>query len=297
MKQIPLSYIPCGKIIPEEWLGNIFREFADNGAEYIVINEVLSALFIENPRFYSNLERIARKSGVTMFEVHAPFGECWDLNCSVKARRSQMWEEHIRIMNYCAEAGCKTYVIHIGAWDCIFRPEISIDTMRELALETLEHLLPAAEKAGIIIAVENSFEMSNSPDEVLWLIKHFNSPFIGCCFDTGHANYMAPAKDGKPKIYSKSQVELAWRGNLIEEPAALDKLLPHIVTCHIHDNNGLGDDHNLPGRGTIDWADMMPKLLSAPRLVSCQSEVGLFRYDISVKELCSTMTGLVYGNK
>ena len=297
MKNIPLSYIPCGKSIPDNWMPNIFREFADNGAEYIVINEALSGRFIEEPRFYSNLELTARRSGVKMFEVHAPFGECWDLNCSVKARRNTMWDEHIRIMNYCAEAGCKTYVIHIGAWDCIFRPELSAQTMRELALESLEHLLPAAEKAGIIIAVENSFEMTNAPDEVLWLLKHFDSPFIGCCFDTGHANYMAPAKDGKPKNYSKSQVDLAWRGNLIEEPEALKKLLPHIVTCHIHDNYGIGDDHNIPGRGTIDWAEMMPVLLSAPRLVSCQSEVGLFKYDISVKELCETMSKLMSAGK
>lgn len=297
MKKIPLSYIPCGKTITDDWLPSVFREFADNGAENIVINETLSERFIREPRFFSNLEVIAKRCGVKMFEVHAPFGECWDLNCSVKSRRSVMWEEHRRVMNYCAEAGCRTYVIHIGAWDCIFRPEISLDTMRELALESLEHLLPEAEKAGIIIAVENSFEMSNAPDEVLWLLKHFNSPFIGCCFDTGHANYMAPSKDGKPKAYSKSQVELAWRGNLIEEPAALEKLHPHIVTCHIHDNYGVGDDHNLPGRGNTDWSEVMPKLLSAPRLVSCQSEVVSFKYEISVKELCATMHNLVYGTK
>ena len=159
----------------------------------------------------------------------------------------------------------------------------------------IKAVLPEAEKAGIILAVENSFEMSNATDEVLWLLKHFDSPFIGCCLDTGHANYMAPSPDGKPKAYSAAQVNLAWRGNLIQEPAALEKLLPHIVTCHIHDNNGLGDEHALPGRGTINWNEVMPKLLSAPRLVSCQSEVGFIRDLIPVKLLCETMEKLVYG--
>jgi sugar phosphate isomerase/epimerase len=295
MKKIPLTFFPGGKIVTDEWLPIVFAEFAANGAENIVINELMAPRFLTDPRFYSNLERIARAAGVKLFEIHAPFGECWDLNCSVQARRETMLQDHIKIMRYAAETGCKTYVIHGGAWDCIFRPEVSLERMRELARASIEVLLPEAEKLGIILAVENSFEMSNATDEVLGLLTQFDSPFIGCCFDAGHANFMAPARDGKPKVYPKYMVEQSWRGNLIQEPAALEKLYPHIVTCHLHDNSGLGDDHNLPGKGTIDWDDLMPKLLKAPRLVSCQAEVGHFNHNISIKELCETMIRLVYG--
>ena len=92
------------------------------------------------------------------------------------------------------------------------------------------------------------------------------------------------------------QVNKAWRGHLVEEPEALKKLLPWIVTCHLHDNNGLGDQHQLPGRGTIDWEHLMPELLAAPRLVSCQSEVGFLLYNIPIRTLCETMSRLVGGN-
>jgi sugar phosphate isomerase/epimerase len=293
MKKIPLSYFTCSKSWSDAMLPNLFVEFAANGAENMVIDETMACKILDDPRYYSNLERFARGAGVKLFEIHAPFGECWDLNCSVKARRPYLVEGHIKCMNYAAEAGCRTYVIHVGAWDCIFRPEISIEKMRELALETLEKLLPEAEKAGIVLAVENSFEMSNATDEVLGLLKNFDSPFLGCCFDAGHANYMAPSRDGKPKVHLQYLVEQAWRGNLIEEPAALEKLLPHIVTCHLHDNSGVGDDHNLPGRGTADWAAVMPKLLSAPRLISCQSEVNYVANQVSIKELCQTMSSLM----
>ena len=255
----------------------------------------MAARFLTDPRFFGTLDRIARGAGVKLFEIHAPFGECWDLNCSVQARRDTMLQDHIRVMRYAAEIGCKTYVIHVGAWDCIFRLEVSLERMRELALASLEVLLPEAEKLGIILAVENSFEMSNSTDEVLGLITRFDSPFIGCCFDAGHANFMAPARDGKPKVYPRYMLEQSWRGNLIQEPAALDKLLPHIVTCHLHDNNGLGDDHQLPGNGTTNWEEVMPKLLKAPRLVSCKSEVAHFKHHIPIKVLCETMNRLVYG--
>lgn len=296
MSKIPLSYFTGGRIIPDELRPFIFREFAANGAENVVIDEIMAGRILDEPRFYSNLERFARGAGVKLFEIHAPFGECWDLNCSVKSRRPGLIKGHTLCMNYAAEAGCRTYVIHVGAWDCIFRPELSLEDMRALALEALEQLVPAAEKAGIVLAVENSFEMSNATDEVVWLLKHFDSPNLGCCFDTGHANFMAPARDGKPKNYTRYQVEEAWRGNLIEEPAALEKLYPYIVTCHIHDNSGVGDDHNLPGRGTTDWGELMPRLLSAPRLISCQSEVGYVQNGVSIKELCETMERLVHGS-
>ena len=296
MSKVPLSFFTGSRNFSDALLPNVFLEFAANGAENVVIDEIMAGRILEDPRYYSNLERFARGAGVKLFEIHAPFGECWDLNCSVKSRRPYLVEGHIKCMNYAAEAGCKTYVIHVGAWDCIFRPEISLEKMRELALESVEKLLPEAEKAGIVLAVENSFEMSNATDEVLWILNHFDSPFLGCCFDVGHANYMAPARDGKPKNYSKYQVEQAWRGNLIEEPAALEKLHSHIVTCHIHDNSGVGDDHDLPGRGTVDWEAVMPKLLSAPRLMSCQSEVGYVGRQVSIKELCQTMIRLVGGN-
>ena len=281
-------------MVPDQLFGNLLCEFAANGAGAVAINEWMAARLLDERRYYTSLENMA-KGTIKLFEIHAPFGECWDLNCSVISRREQMIAEHIRCMNYAAEMGCKTYVIHVGAWDCIFRPEISLERMRELALDALEKLLPAAEKTGIVLAVENSFEMSNAPDEVLWLLNHFDSPFLGCCFDVGHANYMAPAADGKPKAYSVHQVDKAWRGNLIQEPAAFEKLCPHIVTCHIHDNKGLGDDHALPGNGTVDWGKLMPELLKAPRLISCQSEVAALRDKISVKELCGTMNRLVCG--
>ena len=295
MKKIPLTYLPCGRPIPDEWLVTLFAEFAANGAENIAVNERMAEKFLTEPRYYALLDRVARETGLRLFEIHAPFGECWDLNSSLSARRQKMIEDHIRVMDYAAAIGCRTYVIHVGAWDCIFRPEITLEKMRELARDALEKLLPAAEKAGIIIAVENSFEMSNAPDEVLYLLNSFDSPNLGCCFDTGHANYMAPAPDGRPKAYSDYQVNKAWRGHLVQEPAALKKLLPHIVTCHIHDNNGLGDQHHLPGRGTIDWKTLMPELLGAPRLISCQSEVGFLLHNISVRELCATMSALVEG--
>ena len=58
------------------------------------------------------------------------------------------------------------------------------------------------------------------------------------------------------------------------DDAVLEKMLPHVVNCHLHDNDGMTDRHWLPGDplGAIDWKSVVPMLLSAPRLRAIQCE-------------------------
>ena len=55
----------------------------------------------------------------------------------------------------------------------------------------------------------------------------------------------------------------------------LDKMLPNIVTVHLHDNASDTDSHDIPGHGNIDWKTVMGKLKTAPRLRSYQHEVSI----------------------
>ena len=111
-----------------------------------------------------------------------------------------MIDGHKRALCYAAETGCRTYTIHIGAGQ-YNRFRTPVQTLREAALRTLDELVPHAEKLGVVIAVENSFEPPNTPDEVLFLLEHFNSPALGCCYDAGHANVMAPAPGKRQDLY------------------------------------------------------------------------------------------------
>ena len=51
--------------------------------------------------------------------------------------------------------------------------------------EKLTHLLEIASDNGIVLAMENTYE----PDLTLFeeIFEHFPPPFLGMCFDTGHA--------------------------------------------------------------------------------------------------------------
>ena len=72
-------------------------------------------------------------------------------------------------------------------------------------------------------------------------------------------------------------------------------MLPWIVNCHLHDNDAASDQHLLPGKGTVDWNVLVPKLLSAPRLACIQSEVIPLRVQQPIRPLCEKFAELFGG--
>jgi sugar phosphate isomerase/epimerase len=70
-------------------------------------------------------------------------------------------------------------------------------------------------------------------------------------------------------------------------------MLPHVTTCHLHDNNGVHDQHLLPGRGTIDWGHVIGLLRTAPRLKCFQNEVIPVRTGASIADVCRVFTELL----
>ena len=66
----------------------------------------------------------------------------------------------------------------------------------------------------------------------------------------------------------------------------LEKMLPHVVNCHIHDNNGVTDQHFNLGCGNIDWEHISKLLQQSPRLKVIQSEVIPMRANAPIKDIC-----------
>lgn len=291
MNTIPLShFFPWGKI-SDDFIVNILCEFADNGAENIVLDTSWEKRLVREPGFYTTLLSWLRESGMKMFECHGLWGTAWDLNITDRPRRSAMIEDHKLCMAYAADFGCRSYVMHIGAYDCYYK-NTTLGEMRALAVDSLEKLIPTAEKLGIVIALENSFEPFNTPDEVLYFLHYFNTPVLGCCFDAGHANVMAK-KPGKDPAKYASYMNLCWKNGVVQEPDAFGKLAPHIVTCHLHDNNGYEDQHRLPGTGTVDWKSLIPALKQCPRILSMQNETNSASQHVSIAKLCRTFEELM----
>ena len=289
-KNIPLAYFYSWDKINDEMIPHIMTEFRYHGVNNLVFGNTLMNKVLHEPAFFGALRYHMHNQKMNLIETHAPYGQCYDLSCPDTGRFESLVNDHIKCMNYSIDCGSMTYTIHIGAWESIFY-RTSNEDIRKIAVRKLEKLVPAAEKLGIIIAVENSFERSNTPDEVLYYINYFNSPNLQCCFDAGHANIMAPA-DWKTQEKYSAQLKFAWENNVEQEPDALKKLSPYIVTCHLHDNDGYSDGHRLPGKGTVNWQKLISDIKKCPNLKSMQTEVSISP-DLAIGELVEVFNNLI----
>ena len=283
MKEIQLSHFYTWKDVPDTLVPQVMQEFADNGAQNLVLVERWVERMIREPGFYSKVRGWLNACGMNIFECHGLWGQAYDLNITDHPRRKGMIEDHKMGLAYAAEFGCKTYTVHIGPY---------YPGMEKPICEALELLIPEAEKNGVIFAIENGFDPGNSPDALLQYLKKFPSEYFGCCLDTGHANVMDVRPDKKMELYA-SYVKNNWNNDIRQEPDPIGKLSDYLVTAHLHDNSGYSDAHMLPGTGTAPWDKWIPALKKCPRLVSLQDETSALTYRISIRKLCETFDELM----
>ncbi|MBR5680247.1 MAG: sugar phosphate isomerase/epimerase, partial [Clostridia bacterium] len=266
----------------------LLQEFHDNGAEYLILATPMLYKILEAPAVADQLLQEIQAAGLSFLDAHGPFMGISDL-CYPEGKYSQMllWR-HLACLNIAADFGIKTYALHSGG-DFRFPAYSEAQLMDEIRRK-LDVLLPEAEKRKIVICLENGMPKLCYPDRLLTLKNEYPTPYLGFCYDSGHANIMDHGReisDSLPRRnYAGTGYEPEW------EDHALEKMLPHIVNCHLHDNNGYEDQHLLPGRGNIDWKNTMELLKRAPRLEVIQSEVTFPLEKLSIRQLCETFRKL-----
>lgn len=272
---------------PDSRFPGIIREFLDNGADHFVFTAPLLLRALDDSGFIPFLKKLEHEYQIKFGAMHALHGGDMALNLPNLTLRPEMLKTQIRSLQIASEFEVKTVTVHADSWHYVHQ-HCPLETTRPYFRESLEILLKHAEKYGVIIAVENCFEKPNSAKEITALAEPFaGNPFLGFCYDTGHANIMAPAAWKDMELYHKkydnpdfwSLADEWWEGIELE-PNAIDKMKNGIVTCHIHDNNGYNDLHGMPFDGTIDWPELMKKLSSCPRMVEFQTEI-CFEYGIN----------------
>ena len=260
--------------LPNELYPRVIREFLDWGIDKIVFGDSLITRGLAEPEFIDFLRGLTKRLGVSLVAMHAPYGRAYDMDIPDFGRRPGMIADHRKALQIAAEFGAQTYTIHVGASHYV-RREAKLPQLIELAAQTMELLVPAAEKAGVVLAVENAFEPPNSARVVRQLVEPYaGNKFVGVCFDTGHVNIMT-TKPGKDVTKYRHYMYSSWyETGIVPENDALEILKPYIVTTHMHDNDGYGDSHSMPGDGTIDWNALVAELKSCPRMLEFQTEVN-----------------------
>ena len=177
---------------------------------------------------------------------HGLLGERFDLNCPEKDFFDEMLESHQKMLVNAADLGCRTYTVHSGARNAKYGNDFLWGQVRK----SLDVLVPAAGKNGIVIGLENANpgHFGDNVAELVGIVEEYSHSHLKLCFDSGHAHRSATVGE------------------------VFDIMAPHLVTCHLHDNDKSEDQHRIPGFGTIDWLELVAKIKSCQSLLHIETE-------------------------
>ncbi|NMB13018.1 MAG: sugar phosphate isomerase/epimerase [Firmicutes bacterium] len=216
-------------------------ELVEAGAEWITVSPNQCTYLLEMSE--AELESIGeelRNSGISVQGFHSYHGPRENLSDVDHNLREQAVEKHKAVIRRAPLVGAKVVHLHPGLSTLEEERQHSKTVLRSNLERSLDVLLPVAEESGVKLAVENMPLSYGSPEDLVALMEAFDSPWLGICFDTGHAH----VRDGVK--------------------ASLEVIGGHLVDLHINDNGGTLDLHLPPPYGTIDW----------PQFVSSLAEVG-----------------------
>ncbi|MCL2832037.1 MAG: sugar phosphate isomerase/epimerase [Treponema sp.] len=199
-----------------------FKLIADTGFK----NTVLwwGDQFIDTDGPKEELPDLAREAGLFVENMHTDFDHCNSLWAD-----NQHGEEILaRYLNSAKD--CKTYgipamVVHLSSGDEPPPPN-------KIGLERLKQITGEAEKGNIIVALENL----RKTEYLDFAFANIDSPNLKLCYDSGHENCFTKKGD------------------------VLDKFGGKLYCLHLHDNDGSGDQHTIPGNGSIEWQTVIGKI-------------------------------------
>ena len=181
----------------------------------------------------------AEKYGLDNYQAHAPFPSY------VAGEDGGYNEKLIGMLKTCLMGcdyiGCRRLIIHpffLG-----YNDQMTPEREWEVNLERYSALIPAAKEYGVTICLENMFtghnhkiysaccsDITTACAYIDELNRRAGARCFGFCLDTGHLLLLG-------KDIKNSMTQLGDR----------------IEAFHVHDNNGLDDQHLAPYMGVLDW--------------------------------------------
>jgi sugar phosphate isomerase/epimerase len=191
-----------------------------------VLREIAGALRDHNLKLHA-LHAPAERDFNPMHESSAPLSIC----DPERMRRLEAVDEIKRALDVAEFIPFPYLVQHIGS------SRDTADSRRfDAAFSSIEHLHVFAKERGVTLALENTPGELATPTHLRQFIIDTRLTDLRLCFDIGHAHL----GDGVL--------------------ASLEPMREFLATSHIHDNNGLKDEHLLPYEGTIEWKSALPAL-------------------------------------
>lgn len=187
---------------------------------------------LTDPVCFSKIEEVIASThlGIT---VHAPYG---DLNLATL--NDPIWRESIKQICSCIESAGRItdrVTIHPGYLSPLGK--LMPEKVWNFQKEALRQIGKCAQEHSVLACLENMIGVKEFlcrlPEELIGMTEGIEG--IGMTFDFGHANTMGKVADFLAVVHKANHI-------------------------HIHDNNGLSDEHLALGEGTIPWSKVGRKI-------------------------------------
>jgi len=198
----------------------------------------------------AELERLGRLIGERSLRVftHGPFLglDIASLNAHLAEHSAECLRRGLEVT---AALGGRVMVMHTN-----YSPFYSRAGLREWLgnwSARMPAVLETARRLGVAIAVENAWE--ENPHVLGHMVDLVSNGEAGVCLDVGHA-----------AAFSRLSLERWW-----------EALGDRVLAIHLHDNDGLSDDHLAPGTGIVDFRALVDLLRGRSPLPLMTLEVDL----------------------
>ena len=215
----------------------------------------------------------AEKYGLDNYQAHAPFPSYLYNEPEYNDVLIKMLKNTIRGCDY---IGCRNLIVH--PFFTNYANRLDPKTEWDVNIERYSALIPVAKEYGVTVCLENMFtsyrgkimaSVCANPEDACRYIDTLNGiageKTFGFCLDTGH---------------------LLLVGGDIKN--AMVKLGDRISAFHVHDNNGINDQHLAPYMGVQDW-DAFVEGLKAIGYDKTMSFETFNVWNVVDKELCPTL--------
>jgi len=198
---------------------------------------------VEFKERFLRLRALAEEKGLCFNQAHAPF----PTGSKDKVEEEKIFCDVVRSMRNASYLGVETIVVHPRTHLRYSENNVPEELFKQ-NMEFYRRLEPYCEKYQIKVAVENMWgkyvgrkithHVCSRPDEFIRYVDTLDSEWFVACLDIGHACLVC------------------------EEPAEMIRKLgsSRLKALHVHDVDGLSDQHTLPYQGIIDWEKVMRAL-------------------------------------
>ena len=191
---------------------------------------------------YSQVKAASEKYGIEIAQCHAPA----PTYVARKERETLIAQKIIRkSIEMCSYLGCKHIVIHPICDGSARYPSLTKEVEIEANITYFSSLIPDLKKYNVTCCLENSYALDwgtkksyigscSYMNEAVWYIDTLNEmageKCFAFCLDIGHAVLLG-----------------------VDPCYAMEELGHRLEVLHVHDNNGMNDDHIAPYLGIVNW--------------------------------------------